>query len=135
MEEVVICRRLPEGTTIGKLFMYVESFKAVASVSLYEQPDVSGKTLLTNRCRKSTKLTFTGRTSDSVGPLDTLTKLQNMMNSPESFDISYRGILIPGCDIQGFTVEDSGLDYIEISLTAVTLSDISAQQGSEESNT
>ena len=63
---------------VGMITLYCESFKASAVTALYEQPTVTGTTVLTNKCRKSTKLTLSGRVYDENSPLSTVTYINNI---------------------------------------------------------
>ena len=107
---------------VGMITLYCESFKASTVTALYEQPTVTGTTVLTNKCRKSTKLTLSGRVYDENSPLSTVTYINNITGK-STMHISYRGIRFDNCMVQSYSAEDRGDDVIYLTLTLTTNSD------------
>lgn len=124
---VNITSRTAQPVSIGDIDFYCESMKASAVNVFYEQPTVSGDTVISNEYRKASKLIFSGRAYiDSQFSL--LTRLNNMMKSSSSFSVTYMGIIIDGCRLQSFTFDDKGLDYAEISVTLITYQDMEEEE-------
>jgi len=124
---VNITSRTAQPVSIGDIDFYCESMKASAVNVFYEQPTVSGDTVISNEYRKASKLIFSGRAYiDSQFSL--LTRLNNIMKSSQSFSVTYMGIIIDGCRLQSFTFDDKGLDYAEISVTLITYQDMEEEE-------
>lgn len=124
----VLCERQAEPVAIGSVTLYCESFRAAATAALYEQPTVTGGTLLTNTCVKSTKLTLTGRVCSSEAPLGCVTELNNMVGSG-GIDIVYRGVRFRSCVVQSYAAEDKGDDMLYLTVTLATLSPAENTEG------
>lgn len=116
----VLCGREAEPVAIGSVTLYCESFKSTASATLYEQPTVTGGTLLTNTCVKSAKLTLMGRVYSSEAPLECVAALNNMVGSG-GIDIVYRGVRFRDCILQNYTAEDKGDEMLYLTVTLATL--------------
>lgn len=112
--------------TIGYIELYCESFKASSISEFSEQPTVSGESQITNRCKKATKLVFSGRIYNESRPLSFLF-ISNTMNNPMGYTINYRGLKFINCFIYGFTLEDKGEDFVHVTVTVVTPSSITLQ--------
>ncbi|MBP3761448.1 MAG: hypothetical protein J6I55_08270 [Ruminococcus sp.] len=124
---VNITSRTAQPVNIGDIDFYCESMKASAVNVFYEQPTVSGDTVISNEYRKASKLIFSGRAYiDSQFRI--LANLNNMMKSSQSFSVTYMGIIIDGCRLQSFTFDDKGLDYAEISVTLITYQDMEEEE-------
>ncbi len=124
---VNITSRTAQPVSIGDIDFYCESMKASAVNAFYEQPTVSGDTVISNEYRKASKLIFSGRAYiDSQFKI--LANLNNMMKSSQSFSVTYMGIIIDGCRLQSFTFDDKGLDYAEISVTLITYQDMEEEE-------
>lgn len=111
-----ICKREAVPVAIGQLTLYCESFRASGSTVLYEQPTVTGSTVVTNKYVRSSKLVLTGRICAGDAALTVLTVLNNMNGTP-GIDIVYRGVRFAGCTVQGYTAEDRGDDMLYVTLT------------------
>lgn len=114
-----LCGREAIPVTIGYVELYCESFKASAVSNLAEQITVSGGNIITNRCKKSTRLVFKGRVCNETRPLGFLA-IANTMSNPNGYTIEYRGIKFTNCVICGFTVEDKGDDFIYVTVNVAT---------------
>jgi hypothetical protein len=128
-----ICRREAVPVVIGSLTLYCESFRAAGSTVLYEQPTVTGATVVTNKYVRATKLVLTGRIYAGDGALPVLTALNNMNGTPDT-DIVYRGVTFPDCTVQGFTAEDRGDDMLYVTVTlaaAAPAEDVPAETEAE----
>lgn len=112
--------------TIGYMELYCESFKASAISAFSEQPTVSGVLQITNRCRKSTKLVFSGRVYNKNQPLSFIF-ISNIMNNKTGYEINYRGLKFTDCFIYGFTLEDKGEDFVHVTVTVVTPNSVEIQ--------
>ncbi|MBR6385150.1 MAG: hypothetical protein IKS03_03390 [Ruminococcus sp.] len=126
-EDVNITSRESPCITIGDIDFYCDRMKASAVNIFYEQPTVSGDTVISNEYTKATKLIFSGRISGEQQFL-TMAAFNNMMKSQESFDITYMGIVISDCRLQSFEFSDKGLDYAEITVTLITYSDMEEEE-------
>ena len=122
-----ITSRTAQPVTVGDIVFYCDSMKASAVNVFYEQPTVSGDTVVSNEYRKASKLVFSGR-MHIESQFQALVKLNNMMKSPQSFSVTYMGVIIDGCRLQSFTFADNGLDYADISLTLVTYLDMEEEE-------
>ena len=129
-EDVNITSRTAPCITMGNIDFYCDSMKVSAVNVFYEQPTVSGDTVVSNEYRKASRLEFSGRICGSTR-FETMAELNNMIKSPQSFSVTYMGIIISGCRLQSFTFADKGLDYAEISVTLMTYQDM-AQEEEEE---
>ena len=105
---------------VGSITLYCESFKASAATSLYEQPTVTGATLLTNICVKSSKLSLSGRVYCGDAALPVLVQLNNITGTG-GITIVYRGVRFRNCTVQSYTAEDRGDDMLYVSLTLACL--------------
>ncbi|MBR1591657.1 MAG: hypothetical protein IJ666_01420 [Ruminococcus sp.] len=130
-EDVNITSRTAAPITVGDIDFYCESMKVSAVNLFYEQPTVSGGTVVSNEYTKASRLTFSGRICGDTR-FETMADLNNMMKSVSDFSVSYMGIIIGGCRLQSFTFSDNGLDYAEISLTLVTYQDMTQEEKEEE---
>ena len=101
--------------TIGSFTLYCESFKSSSVTVLYEQPTVTGSTLITNKCVKSPRVTFMGRIVCS-GNITTVTDLNNMTGSVIQ-SVDYRGVRFSGCTVQSCSAEDRGDGMLYVSIT------------------
>ena len=111
-----ICSREAVPVAIGQLTLYCESFRAAASTVLYEQPTVTGATIVTNKCAKASRLTLSGRIYCGDGALSVLTAINNM-NGTGGLTVDYRGVRFAGCTVQGYTAEDKGGDMLYVTIT------------------
>lgn len=128
-----ICKREAVPVAIGQLTLYCESFRASGSTVLYEQPTVTGVTVVTNKYVRSSKLVLTGRVCSGDAALTVLTALNNMNGTP-GVDIVYRGVRFPGCTVQGYTAEDRGDDMLYVTLTLAAVSpaeDVTEEVGAQ----
>jgi hypothetical protein len=114
-----ISKREAVPVAIGMITLYCESFKASAVTALYEQPTVTGTPIQTNKCKKATKLTLSGRVYDADSPLSVVTYINNITGKGTMF-ISYRGIRFSRCMMQSYTAEDKGDDFIYLTVTLTT---------------
>lgn len=117
-----ISKREAVPVAIGMITLYCESFKASAVTALYEQPTVIGTPIQTNKCKKATKLTLSGRVYDADSPLSVVTYINNITGKGTMF-ISYRGIRFSRCMMQSYTAEDKGDDFIYLTVTLTTNSE------------
>ncbi|MBO5163757.1 MAG: hypothetical protein J6B75_04850 [Ruminococcus sp.] len=117
MTEVKVREAFP--VKISNLTMYCESMKFSAETAIYEHSTVTGYPIMTNKCRKMTRISFTGRVYNDKTPMR-LAGLANNLNSYEGVEIIYRDIRFYGCIITGFSAEDSGEDYIKLTINAAT---------------
>lgn len=104
---------------IGYMQLYCENFKVSAISELSEQPTVSGATLITNKCKKATRIVLKGRIYNKEQPISFAT-IANTMNSISGYTIQYRGLQFKDCIIYGFTIEDKGDDFVYVSVTLAT---------------
>lgn len=109
----------PTPVKIANVTLYCEKMTLLAKSTLYHTPTVLGVSVKTNKCRQFTYLTFTGKVYEKERPLR-IAMLLNNMNSTENHKIKYKGVEFPYCMVTGLKVEDSGKDYIDITVTLAT---------------
>lgn len=112
---------------IGSVTMYCEKFRASAARRFTEESTVIGGDVFTNESPRSMEMTFSGRICVENAPLLTLLNAYNTLRRSVRNDISYRGLVFRNCQMKSFTVEDSGLDYVELSVTAITADDVETE--------
>ncbi|MBQ8959596.1 MAG: hypothetical protein IJ071_00010 [Ruminococcus sp.] len=111
----VLTTREAAPVSIGAVTLYCEEFKAQAATAFHEEATVSGGSEITNRLRRRTRLTLSGRV---YGRGETFVLAMNgMINSVGTFNIDYGRIRFTGCLLQGFSAEDKGEDYISAQVT------------------
>lgn len=113
---------------INNLTLYCESMKCSAETAVFESSTVTGYPLMTNKDRKMMKLSFTGRVYNEKTPMR-LAGFAANYNSYEGVEIIYRDLKFPGCIITGFSAEDSGEDYITLTINAATSYSVSYLSG------
>ena len=113
--------------TIGSVTMYCEKFRASAARRFAEESTVTGDDVFTNESPRSMEMTFSGRICVESSPLLTLLNAYNTLRRTNTNDILYRGLVFRNCHMKSFTIEDCGLDYVELSLTAITADDIETE--------
>lgn len=104
---------------INFINLYCESFRMEAMTSLVEQPTVNGKSQITNRFKKATKLTFKGRVYDEDNLMYFIAVANNYVGSDVS-EIKYRNINMTNCIITGFSAEESGNGILNVTITLAT---------------
>ena len=104
---------------IGFMNLYCESFKIEAMTSLTEQPTISGKSRITNKFKKATKLTFRGRVYDEGNPMYFIAIANNYVSSNVS-EVKNRNINLTNCIITGFSAEESGNGILSVTITLTT---------------
>jgi len=113
--------------TIGSLTMYCEKFKASATRRFTEESTVVGNDVFTNESPRSMEMSFSGRICVENPQMLTLLNAYNTLRRSVKNDISYRGLVFRNCHMKSFTVEDCGIDYIELSVTAITSDDVETE--------
>lgn len=123
--------RKPIPVLFGSLKMYCEKMKFSAETLLYESPTVTGATTVTGKFRKMTRMTFSGRVYNDQRPLFSA-GIANNINGTTGCNIVYRDLQFPNCTITGFSADDSGEDYIYLTVTAATSSSLIILNGVNE---
>lgn len=114
-----LCKREATPIQIGAFTLYCEHFKVIGSSEVNEQMSAAGVSLITNRCKKAVKATFTGRMYNHDCPLGFVDVINNMSNNYK-YDISYRGLDFRQCSINGVVIEDKGDDFTYVTITFAT---------------
>lgn len=123
-----ISHRTPEPVTIGTHTLYCDEFRASAALIYTEQSTVSGDTVITNICRRATRITFSGRCCDPDTPLQFLADMDSVSTASDTYSISYRGALFSDCRVQSFSAEDKGGDFFYVSVTLLTPDPITIEE-------
>ena len=114
---------------ISAITIYCDSMRAERSAVYTEKPTVSGESVVTNRLRRSSVYTFTGRVCSTTGGMDVVSALDGMTGLPSAFNTEYRGLLLSGCYIKGFTAEDAGNGYINVTVSLLVTGDVRYSSG------
>lgn len=128
----VFVRRDPVLIRLFELSVYVDGIRAEAAETLYEQPSVTGSAVLSNRCRKGSRIVFSGRCYDESAPMKFIATLNNMTGTYSGFTINYRGLVMTGCRLIGYTADDSGEDYLNVTFTVYTSDTMDIEEVSGE---
>lgn len=115
----VLKKREAVPVEIGPFKMYCESMKFKAETTVYERPTITGAATMTNKCTKMTRVSFTGRIYNESRPMFSA-GFANNINGLVNYDIIYRDLKFRSCIITGFSAEDSGENYITLTVHAAT---------------
>ena len=113
----VITRREPVPVQIGTVTLFCESFRAEGSAVVYEQASVSGETVVTNRYKRSSVLTFTGRVCGSAA--EVIAALDGLAGSGSTIALSYRDLDFTGCTLRSYSAAEDG-DIVSLTVTFIT---------------
>ncbi len=113
---------------IGDMQLYCEEFSASASRTVSEAATVTGDAALTGTFPRSAKLTMKGRAFDEDAPLSFLLMLNDMLRSPQTLTVEYRGLFFGDCRVLSYSVGDSGENYTDISVTLSSADIYSAEE-------
>lgn len=119
MTEISEKRAFP--VKIGTVELYCEKMTMTAETILNVNPTINGTAVMTNKCRRLTKFSFTGRVYNKEKPMF-LAGLANNLNGTENVEIVYKDLRFGRCTITGYSAIDSGEDYIELTINAATSS-------------
>lgn len=106
--------------TIGGLTIYCEEFRITDSTAWYEQPTVSGDTVVTNCCRHSKKITLTGRAMDDDAPLSFIIDADSAADTSGTYSFIYKNAVFSGCRVSAFSAEDKGEAFFYVSVTLIS---------------
>lgn len=123
----IISSKAPYPVRIGTLLLYCEKFHAESSRAYSEKTTVSGNTFFSNTNKKALRITLEGRIYDKDVPMRSVLYANAMMKSDITFSFAYRDISFSGCLIQSFSVTDSGEDYIDVSITLITVQPVTSE--------
>ena len=112
--------RKPPCVDFGIFKIYCDSFKMTAKTTLTEISSVTQTAVMTNKCRHSTHIFITGRILNEEKPMFTAGIINNM-HSVGGIAIKYRDLRFNTCTICGYTAEDFGGDYINVTVELATL--------------
>lgn len=110
----------PIPVKIGEMTLYCEKMNLSAKTVLYCTPTLTGVPVRTNKCRQPTHLTFSGRVYEPERPMF-LALMMNNMNGRDGLEVIYRDMRFINCTVTGVKAEDSGKDYIDVTVTLSTL--------------
>lgn len=108
---------------IGSVNMYCEKMKISAKTDVFQANTISGSSLITNKLKRLTHISLSGRIYDPSRPL-ILAVMANSMNGSENIDVIYRNIKLQKCIVTGFEANDTGEDYIDLTINLATASSI-----------
>lgn len=111
--------------TVGTLTIWTEEFKASAVKMINEETMIDGSEAVTNASPRSLKIVLKGRVVNERQSLAFILTANEQLRSADQFDVTYRGITFSNCYIQAFTAEDTSDEYIRVSLTLITASNVS----------
>lgn len=112
--------RKPTFMSIGPLSLYCEHFKAAAARRFNEESTVQGEGVITNESGRAMEMTFSGRIYAGDKPLNSLLTMYNLLRGTMNTTVNYCGLVFSGCHMKAFSLEDSGLDYVDASITIIT---------------
>lgn len=113
--------RQPPCVDFGVFKIYCDRFKASAKTTLTEIPSVTSSPVMSGKCRHSTHIFITGRICNEEKPMF-IAGVVNNMHGSGGITIKYRDLQFEGCTICGYTAEDSGEDFITVTIELATLS-------------
>lgn len=119
MTEISEKRAFP--VKIGTVELYCEKMTMSAKTILTVNPTIKGTAITTNKCRRLTEFSFTGRVYNKEKPMF-LAGLANNLNGTENVEIIYKDLRFARCTVTGYSAVDSGNDYIELTINAATSS-------------
>lgn len=105
--------------TIGAVSLYCEKMTMTSETVVSLNPTINGTPIVTNKCRKMTKLSFTGRVYMKENSMFYAGVASNL-NGCEDLEIIYKNLRFTDCIVTGFTAVDGGEDYIELTVNAST---------------
>ena len=115
-----ISTKKPFPVKIGAIILYCEKMTLQTNTDISTTPTVTGTSYYTNKCRKPTRLSFTGRVYNKENPL-LYAAIANNINGTENYQIIYKNYKFINCIITGVNAIDSGEDFIELTIEATTL--------------
>lgn len=115
-----ISERKPYAVRVGDFVMYCERFKAVGTAKFSEQSTVNGETVFSNSGRRALRITVEGRIYDQYLPLRMLLRTDTFQAVGGKINVEYRGLTFMSCQVESFTMEDNGDEYIYASITLLT---------------
>ncbi len=115
-----ISTKKPFPVKIGAIILYCEKMTLQTKTDISTTPTVTGTPYYTNKCRKPTRISFTGRIYDKENPM-MYAALANNINGTENYQIIYKKYKFINCIITGINVIDSSEDFIELTIEATTL--------------
>ena len=125
----VITRREPVPVQIGTVTLFCESFRAEGSAVIYEQASVSGETVVTNRYKRYSVLTFTGRVCGSAA--EVIAELDSLTGNGTSLSLSYRELDFTGCTLRSYSAAEEG-DIVSLTVTLITQDSFTVPGGEGE---
>ena len=117
--------------TVGSITLWCSRVKAQGKTVYSEAPTVSGDTLITNRLRRFTEITLTGRVYSGDGSLVIVSQLDSLIKSDTAYSTEVQGLLLSGCRVCGYTAEDNGGAFIDVTLL-LTAESITGAGGGQE---
>jgi len=102
---------------IGSMLIYCEDMSISEKRVIAEASTVSGGGAVTNTAPRCASITLKGRAFNEELPLHNAAQLDSMLRSSTTLTVQYRGLILGRCRILSFTVSDSGLNYVDITVT------------------
>lgn len=108
--------RKPEIIMLNSVRMYCESCKMTGATTYHEEATTNDIPYMTHKCKKATRVTFTGRIYEEERPFRSALNIANK-NGVLINEIIYRGMKFEKCVVVGFKIEDNGGSYVTASVT------------------
>lgn len=116
-----LSNKKPFPVKIGAITLYCEKMTLDTKTDIMTCPSITGFAYYTNKARKPTYLSFTGRLYNKKQPL-LYVGIANNINGSEMYEIKYKNLKFTSCIITGIHAVDSDEDYIDLTIEAATLS-------------
>ena len=115
--DLIIEQRKAVPVFICGIQLFCDSFSVSDTKVIAERATVSGGNAVTNIHPKCSRVVLKGRTFNETTPIEPVCVLKGFMDNSQTFNFFYRGISCKKCRVAAFTVEDSGRNYLDFSLT------------------
>ncbi|MBR2284242.1 MAG: hypothetical protein IJ874_07475 [Ruminococcus sp.] len=126
-----LCSREACPVAIGDITLWCDSFRIVNDSVYYEQPSADGDNVLTNRYRRSPRVTLSGRVYCGDEMPAMLAALVAMVGASAGFDTEYRGLSLTSCRVQSCTAEDGGGEFLDVAAVLAVFGGISVAESEE----
>lgn len=115
--DLILEQRKAVPVLICGIQLFCDSFSVSDTKVIAERATVSGGNAVTNIHPKCSRVVLKGRTFNETTPMEHVCVLKGFMDNSQTFNFFYRGISCKKCRVAAFTVEDSGRNYLDFSLT------------------
>ena len=112
----ILNSRSADAVLIGSMTLYCESFSVSAARVLCETSTVGGEGTVTNTYSKNARITLKGRAFSEEAPMYHAIELDSLLREGSVFDTDYRGMTLKNCQVQSYTVSDTGRSELDVSV-------------------